>query len=569
MNFKNYYLICALIIALICASGVVSAVSDVNDTVSEIDTTSDVSIINQDDLISTDNANTTLNVQESEDTSAAASDNVTAQEATSQGSDNVAVASTDSSKSNLKITNTTNFVKSGDTLYLYLTDLKGNAVPNKKVTIDFNGNTYSKTTDANGKFGIKVTSSKKSDSMTINFKGDDKYNAFSKTFKFYIENSISIQIGNSKLLTNGYLRVYLKGPTSSISGKTVKITIGKKVFTKKVSPEGFVVIKPMVGAKTYDIVVQFGNYVISKKVKCVKGDVKNPLKTKVPTVNGVPDIDSMPSKFVMGDNDAQYTLKKSQYREVIKRDSYSLYLYGKLSKYVFFKTKASPKVYHILKREKWNVIERAINTKIVKMNTKKNYWPKTITVSLKGKSYTYPVVRDIQNTGYTCGPTSASVCSQALKKYNSEKFFQIKAHVTSGVNIPDLKRALDTTKFKTSYFYTGSFNSAIKQLAKGGAALIAFLPNHYVSIVDVSHDGKKILVSNSYGDYNVGGDSKVPTTWVSVKYFKSKFAGVGLVVKLNYKLSKKDKKLVKNAYSSMGKKWTGQNTNERIPNIGL
>ena len=101
MNFKNYYLICALIIALICASGVVSAVSDVNDTVSEIDTTSDVSIINQDDLISTDNANTTLNVQESEDTSAAASDNVTAQEATSQGSDNVAVASTDSSKSNL------------------------------------------------------------------------------------------------------------------------------------------------------------------------------------------------------------------------------------------------------------------------------------------------------------------------------------------------------------------------------------------------------------------------------------------------------------------------------------
>ena len=76
-------------------------------------------------------------------------------------------------------------------------------------------------------------------------------------------------------------------------------------------------------------------------------------------------------------------------------------------------------------------------------------------------------------------------------------------------------------------------------------------------------------MSNSYGKYDVGGNSRVPTDWVSVKYFKSKFAGVGLVVKLNYKLSKKEKKLVKNVYSSMGKKWTRQNTNERIPNIGL
>ena len=128
----------------------------------------------------------------------------------------------------------------------------------------------------------------------------------------------------------------------------------------------------------------------------------------------------------MGDNDAKYTLKKSQYMKVIKRDSYCLFLYGKLSKYTFFKTKESPKVYHILKHEKWNVIERAINTKLVKMNKYKNNWPKSITVKLKGKSYTYSEVRDIQNTEYTCGPTSASVCSQVLKKFNSDKYFQIR-----------------------------------------------------------------------------------------------------------------------------------------------
>ena len=80
----------------------------------------------------------------------------------------------------------------------------------------------------------------------------------------------------------------------------------------------------------------------------------------VPLKNGVPDVDLMPKNFVMGDGDAQYILRKSDYREVMKRDSYGLYLYGKLSKYTFFKTKLSPKVYHILKRDR-RVCEHSVD----------------------------------------------------------------------------------------------------------------------------------------------------------------------------------------------------------------
>ena len=87
-----------------------------------------------------------------------------------------------------------------------------------------------------------------------------------------------------------------------------------------------------------------------------------------------------------------------------------------MSNYVFFKTKEAPNLQHVIVREKWNVIERAINTKVVKAN-KAGYWPTQISVSLKGKSYTYPQVRDVQDTGYTCGPTSSSMCSQFLKNY--------------------------------------------------------------------------------------------------------------------------------------------------------
>jgi hypothetical protein len=106
----------------------------------------------------------------------------------------------------------------------------------------------------------------------------------------------------------------------------------------------------------------------------------------------------------------------------------------------------------------------------------------------------------------------------------------------------------------------------MKKLKKG-CALIVFLRNHYISVIDVSPDGKKVLVSNSYGSYN-DGCRHIPTNWVSVKKLKSKFAGVGLVVKPKYKLSKNVKKQLKNYYSSMGGKWNRQNVNERIPDIG-
>lgn len=59
---------------------------------------------------------------------------------------------------------------------------------------------------------------------------------------------------------------------------------------------------------------------------------------------------------------------------------------------------------------------------------------------------------------------------------------------------------------------------------------------------------------------------KVPTGWNSLKYFKTKFAGIGLIIKLNYKLSAITKKSAYNLYKSFGPKWTRENTHESIPN---
>jgi hypothetical protein len=95
--------------------------------------------------------------------------------------------------------------------------------------------------------------------------------------------------------------------------------------------------------------------------------------------------------------------------------------------------------------------------------------------------------------------------------------------------------------------------------------------SHFLSIVDISKDGKKVLIVNPSGDYE-HGSHLIPNKWLTVKYMKGRFNDYdtsGLIVKLKYSLDKKTKKNVNNFYSSMGTKWARQNTNERIPQIGL
>ena len=465
----------------------------------------------------------------------------------------------------------------GNYFEMYLKNDEGHGIRNGKIDFSINGKTYRTTTDEKGCAKVKITDFAKNYSFKISFIGSSYYNAVSKTVTLVVRDTTSLVIGNARVFTNAHLRIYLKSPSQSlISKKKVTIVIDGKSITKTTNNEGMIIFKPKLGVGEHEISAFFeGNQNAiesntSKKISCYKGDTKNPFKSKIPLKGGVPDIDRMTLYFAMADGDMQYTLTKQQYLEVIKRDSYSLFLNKKLSKYVMFKTKDEPKIYHILKREKWNVIERAINTKIVKKN-KHNYWPSKITVSLKGKSYTYAEVRDEQNTGYSCGPTSASMCSQVLKHYVNEKYLTKKAGTSPyyGSSTKGLKKALEMNNFKCSIYYKSSFGKALKQLKKGGCALVFHTWGHYVSILDISKNGKKVLVGNPSGDYD-HGSHKIPTKWLTVSYMKGRFNNYdtsGLIVKLKYNLKKSTKTKVNNYYKSMGSGWTRQNTSERIPQI--
>ena len=481
-------------------------------------------------------------------------------------------------KLNTKITPENTTVITGNYLYGHLTDISGNPINGANVTFTLNGKTnYYKTTNSKGNANLKINLNAKSYSIKMSFKGNDYYNVASKTFNLIVLAPTSIEIGNSILLTNGYLRIYLKCSNQKlISNRTVKITVNNKVYTKQTNSEGIIVFKPKANIGNIAIKVKFENIDYAagssseKQVTGIKGDSKSPFEAKIPLKNGIPDIDYMVGTYVMGDENMAYTLTKNQYKEVIKRDSYCLYLNQKLSQYTFFKTKAEPNLKHIVIREKWNVIERAINTKIVSKN-KNGYWPSQITVSLKGKSYTYPEVRDVQNTGYTCGPTSISMCSQVLRNYYCESYLAKLAGTTyaDGSSTSGLKKALEKCNFKCTIYYKSSYSSALNELKKGGCALVFHTWNHYVAVLDISEDGKQVLMGNPSGDYNTGSHG-IPTNWVSVSYLKTCFNNYdtsGLIVKLKYNLSKATKTKINYFYSSMGTNWQRQNTNDRIPQI--
>ena len=307
---------------------------------------------------------------------------------------------------------------------------------------------------------------------------------------------------------------------------------------------------------------------LNKTNTAIKGN-KNPFNTSIALVDGRPDV-SLMTNFVWADENATYTLSKSQYQEVTIRDSYTLFLNNYMSKYVFFKTVDEPDVYHVLRRQKWNVIERMLNTRLVLSYG--GAYPENITANLKGKEYTYSEVRDIQNTSYTCGPTSLSICSQALKTYISEYRLSkdAKSDYNTGTATSNLRYASTLHNMTSTYFYNTSFDVALEELSKGACALVFHTWSHYVAIIDINKDKNMVLVVNPSGGYD-NGSHQIPTKWLSVDYMRNRFNDYdtsGLIVKLNYNLSSDTSRSINYLYHNMAPKYNRGNTSERVPNTG-
>lgn len=458
-----------------------------------------------------------------------------------------------------------------------LKDKNNNSLADRKIVVNLDNKVYNLKTDSNGSTSLIFNAnSLKSYNIKVNFEGNSIYkDSAAKSTINVVKTTLTIQ--NSKIISDGYLRISLNSNYNKfIANKEVLISINGVNFTKITNNEGAIILKDNWTVGDYVISVSYDDIYCgllseNKIISCIEGIILDPLKNIVPLVDGVPDIDYMPSNYVWVGGNNTYTILSSQYKDVIKRDSYCLFLNNALSKYTFFKTKSEPNIYHLISREKWNIIEQAINTDVVKAN-KKNYWPSEITVSIKGDGYSYCEVRDEQNTGYTCGPTSASTCTQVLRNYYCESYLSKLAGTSStyGSSTSGLKKALESCGMSCKYFYKKSWKTALNELAKGGCALVFHTWSHYIAIIDISPDKTKVLVSNPSGTYNQGSHG-IPTNWVSVdylyKYGFNDYDTSSLIVRLNYSLDKDTINKVNNFYKSMGGKWNRHDTTERPAKI--
>ena len=467
-------------------------------------------------------------------------------------------------------------------------------IDGKKIRINNQTRTY---TLKDGKLNIKFPLGNYKTGMhtiQVALHGNNEYGAFQSTryplnitqkypTKIIIDTPLKAK-NASTLTLRGYVTYNDSNILKTIHKGKITFTINNQTLTSDVHNGKAVISFKLPGkignypiTATYTGVDDLKDSKTSKAITLTSGSIspvessilgnKNPENERIALTNNIPNLVYM-TNYVWADEDATYTLTREQYQEVTIRDSYTLYLNNFMSKYVAFKTKDEPNIYHVLRRQKWNVIEKDINLNLVLSNG--GTYPEEITSNLKSVEYTYSEVRDHQNTSYTCGPTSLSMCSQVLKTYTSEKRLAIDANTdpNSGSSTRGLANGAKCHNMSATFYYNTTFDNALNQLAKGGCALIFHTWHHYVAILDISSDKKKVLVGNPSGNYNEGSHG-IPTNWLTVDYMKKCFNNYetsGLILKLNYNLTDTTKDKINNMYNNFGVNYIKSNVAERIPN---
>ncbi len=143
----------------------------------------------------------------------------------------------------------------GTYYYAILKDANGNVLANKICNVAFNGNSYTVTTDSDGRFGIEVSLTKaQTYTYAVSFLGDDTYNGSFAASKLIInKKKTSIKAKSQKFSAktkNKKLKVTLKTvknpynkKTYLSKGKKLTLTVNGKTYTAKINKKGIATFK--------------------------------------------------------------------------------------------------------------------------------------------------------------------------------------------------------------------------------------------------------------------------------------------------------------------------------------
>ena len=168
----------------------------------------------------------------------------------------------DNINTRITVSNMNTYPNSGASFTATIRDEYGNPLAGKAIKISLNGNTYTRTTDANGKVSIPIKlSTEKTYTITVSFNGDDEYNVSSAKASIAVKRTGQKIISSNKSFAPNKVSYYtftLKDQNNKvIANKNVKVTINKKTYTVKTNSKGIAKVKiKLAKKKTYKITIK-------------------------------------------------------------------------------------------------------------------------------------------------------------------------------------------------------------------------------------------------------------------------------------------------------------------------
>ena len=168
----------------------------------------------------------------------------------------------DSIATKITVSNMSTYPKSGATFTAILKGIYGNPLANKTVKLNINGNTYTRTTDANGKVNLAIKlSAEKTYTITASFDGDEEYNKTSGKASIVVKRKSQKIISSNKSFAPNrasYYSITLKDQNNNvIKNKYVTFTINKRTYKVKTNSKGIAKVKiKLAKKKTYKITIK-------------------------------------------------------------------------------------------------------------------------------------------------------------------------------------------------------------------------------------------------------------------------------------------------------------------------
>ena len=480
-------------------------------------------------------------------------------------------------------------------------------ITTKEYTTPFYEQIYKLKTDKNGAFNLLHNLPYRGEyKVTMKYGGDKTHNSSTRTVT--IQNfSNKSNVFNEQLIRTVIITKYNDGSViTDETGKKPDTNHLKRVITTetyennklKTTETKTIYMENVLQEKEVEVVTEIpldntptSNPSVTPTPATIEG---SPFNKQIPTINGVPNVAAMEhngKKFALVTS-GMYTLTENQYRKVFERDSKMMQLNNyKTPRYIAFECETNNK-WNVVERTVWNAVEESIYYYMVGHNGCP--WPDNIKIDFdehktyidttyvvdqtnqsgwrawKGATCLYHFVSDRQNWSDSCGDTSASVCTQIMHNYFSERKFSTEfgRHVGPDTIVNMFK------KYNMMGETTSASRSAAITWLQSGKPFVWHSDNHYFTMCDVNEAGTRILVSNSaYGSSGVHGSSSgnwgLSTGWngaTSTSYHSGAY-GAHVKASLNWSITDAEKNSLNNFFSSMGGAWTRPDTAKQNENL--